>query len=128
MLKCSRIFKYVPSYKLALIGGIGTIQDTKNLFRRLRRKMITKVIILLSHQGKLEMWIDMFQMGHLPLKPAINISPPVPEEYEIRVIVWNTEDVPLVDSHFLTGEKCSDIYVKGYIIVNIEHCRRSDAF
>ncbi|XP_076223010.1 otoferlin [Nomia melanderi] len=67
-------------------------------------------------QGKLELWIDMFQFGELPPKPALDISPPVPREYEIRVVVWNTEDVPLVDSQFLTGEKCSDIYVKGWII------------
>ncbi|XP_067216226.1 otoferlin-like isoform X2 [Linepithema humile] len=67
-------------------------------------------------QGKLEMWIDMFQIGQLPPKPAVNIAPPTPEEYEIRVIVWNTEDVPLVESQFLTGEKCSDIYVKGWIL------------
>ncbi|XP_053997924.1 otoferlin-like [Hylaeus anthracinus] len=66
-------------------------------------------------QGKLELWVDMFQFDELPPKPAVDISPPVPEEYEIRVIVWNTEDVPLVDSQFLTGEKCSDIYVKGYV-------------
>ncbi|XP_012346891.1 fer-1-like protein 6 [Apis florea] len=61
------------------------------------------------------MWIDMFQVGEVPLKPPIDISPPVPEEYEIRVIVWNTADIPLVDSQFITGEKCSDIYVKGYL-------------
>ncbi|XP_072763326.1 LOW QUALITY PROTEIN: otoferlin, partial [Anoplolepis gracilipes] len=67
-------------------------------------------------QGKLEMWIDMFRIGQLPPKPAVNIAPPKPEEYEIRVIVWNTEDVPLVESQFLTGEKCSDIYVKGWIL------------
>lgn len=60
------------------------------------------------------MWIDMFRIGQLPPKPAVNITPPTPEEYEIRVIVWNTEDVPLIESQFLTGEKCSDIYVKGY--------------
>ncbi|KAL6424890.1 hypothetical protein ACFW04_010045 [Cataglyphis niger] len=67
-------------------------------------------------QGKLEMWIDMFRIGQLPPKPAVSIALPTPEEYEIRVIVWNTEDVPLVDSQFLTGEKCSDIYVKGWIL------------
>ncbi|KAI4503915.1 hypothetical protein M0802_001318 [Mischocyttarus mexicanus] len=64
-------------------------------------------------QGRLEVWIDMFPIGNLPPKPAVNISPIVPEEYEIRVIVWNTEDVPLVESQFLTGEMSSDIYVKG---------------
>ncbi|XP_025075892.1 otoferlin-like [Pogonomyrmex barbatus] len=67
-------------------------------------------------QGKLEMWVDMFRIGQLPPKSAVNISPPKPEEYEIRVIVWNTEDVPLIESQFLTGEKCSDIYVKGWIL------------
>ena len=57
----------------------------------------------------------MFPIDELPAKPAIDISPQAPEEYELRVTVWNTEDVPLVDNQFLTGEKCSDIYVKGYI-------------
>jgi len=65
------------------------------------------------------MWIDMFRIGQLPPKPAVNITPPTPEEYEIRVIVWNTEDVPLTESQFLTGEKCSDIYVKGYVIPRV---------
>nr|XP_034175477.1 otoferlin-like [Osmia lignaria] len=67
-------------------------------------------------QGKLELWIDMFQFDELPAKPPVDITAPVPEEYEIRVIVWNTEDVPLVESQFLTGEKCSDIYVKGWFL------------
>lgn len=70
-------------------------------------------------QGKLEMWIDMFQVGQLPPRAAVDIAPQAPERYEIRVIIWNTEDVPLVESQFLTGEKSSDIYVKGYAIVNI---------
>ena len=60
------------------------------------------------------MWIDMFPIDELPLKPSIDITPQPPVDYELRVIVWNTEDVPLVDNQFLTGEKCSDIYVKGY--------------
>lgn len=33
--------------------------------------------------------------------------------YELRIIIWNTEDVILEDSSFLTGEKSSDIYIKG---------------
>lgn len=33
--------------------------------------------------------------------------------YELRIIIWNTEDVILEDSNFLTGEKSSDIYIKG---------------
>ncbi|XP_035743561.1 otoferlin-like [Vespa mandarinia] len=67
-------------------------------------------------QGRLEVWVDMFPVGNLPPRPAVNITPLEPEEYEIRVIVWNTEDVPLMESQFLTGEKSSDIYVKGWIL------------
>ncbi|XP_071557570.1 otoferlin [Temnothorax nylanderi] len=72
-------------------------------------------VIEREDEGKLEIWIDMFRIGQLPPKPAVNITPPTSEEYEIRIIVWNTEDVPLTESQFLTGEKCSDIYVKGWI-------------
>ncbi|XP_015125981.1 otoferlin [Diachasma alloeum] len=67
-------------------------------------------------QGKLELWIDMFHVDDLPPKPPVDITPQSPEVYELRVIVWNTEDVPLVDNQFLTGEKCSDIYVKGWML------------
>lgn len=59
------------------------------------------------------MWIDMFPIDEMPVKPPVDITPLEPQDYELRVTVWNTEDVPLVDSQFLTGEKCSDIYVKG---------------
>lgn len=32
--------------------------------------------------------------------------------YELRVVIWNTEDVVLDDVNPLTGEMSSDIYVK----------------
>ena len=34
--------------------------------------------------------------------------------YELRVIIWNTEDVLMDEINLVTGEACSDIYVKGY--------------
>lgn len=43
----------------------------------------------------------------------VNIEPREPSIHELRVIVWNTEDVILVDDIFFSGEKISDIYVKG---------------
>ncbi|XP_070555330.1 otoferlin-like isoform X1 [Ptychodera flava] len=66
-------------------------------------------------QGKLEMWIDMFPLDMPPPAAPVDITPRKPKTYELRVIIWNTYDVILEDSSVLTGEKMSDIYVKGWL-------------
>ena len=33
--------------------------------------------------------------------------------YELRIVVWNTDEVVMDDTNVITGEKCSDIFVKG---------------
>ncbi|XP_027765444.1 otoferlin-like, partial [Empidonax traillii] len=35
--------------------------------------------------------------------------------YELRVIVWNTDEVILEDDDYFTGEKSSDIFVRGWL-------------
>ncbi|VVD00185.1 unnamed protein product [Leptidea sinapis] len=66
-------------------------------------------------QGRLQMWIDMFPMD-MPLpRSAVDISPRVPQSFELRVIIWNTDEVVLEDDEFFSGEKMSDIYVKGWV-------------
>ncbi|XP_074919664.1 otoferlin isoform X4 [Chelonoidis abingdonii] len=66
-------------------------------------------------QGRLEMWVDMFPMDMPAPGPAIDISPRKPKRYELRVIVWNTDEVILEDDDFFTGEKSSDIFVRGWL-------------
>ncbi|ETE73677.1 Otoferlin, partial [Ophiophagus hannah] len=66
-------------------------------------------------QGRLELWVDMFPMDMPAPGPAIDISPRKPKKYELRVIIWNTDEVVLEDDDYFTGEKSSDIFVRGWL-------------
>uniref|UniRef100_A0A8C5TJ51 Otoferlin n=1 Tax=Malurus cyaneus samueli TaxID=2593467 RepID=A0A8C5TJ51_9PASS len=68
-----------------------------------------------DENGRLEMWVDMFPMDMPAPGPAIDISPRKPKKYELRVIVWNTDEVILEDDDYFTGEKSSDIFVRGWL-------------
>uniref|UniRef100_A0A3B3D8C6 Fer-1 like family member 4 n=1 Tax=Oryzias melastigma TaxID=30732 RepID=A0A3B3D8C6_ORYME len=65
-------------------------------------------------QGHLHLWVDMFPTD-IPAPPPVDIKPRLPERYELRVIIWNTDDVFLDDVNPFTGDPSSDIYVKGWI-------------
>ncbi|XP_073329456.1 fer-1-like protein 6 [Pagrus major] len=80
--------------------------ETRTLFNKARPGM---------DQGQVQMWIDMFPMDLPHPGPSVDISPRKPKGYELRIIIWNTEDVILEDSNFLTGQQSSDIYIKGWL-------------
>ncbi|XP_071949270.1 myoferlin-like isoform X3 [Antedon mediterranea] len=65
-------------------------------------------------QGKLQMWVDVFPI-HLgfPSTP-FDVQVRQPKSYELRCIIWNTKDVKL-DETSITGERMSDIYIKGWL-------------
>ncbi|XP_078275356.1 fer-1-like protein 4 [Rhinoraja longicauda] len=65
-------------------------------------------------QGQVLMWVDMFPVDS-PAPPPVNIKPRQPISYELRVIIWNTDDVALDDVNPLTGVRSSDIYIKGWL-------------
>uniref|UniRef100_A0A671QI43 Otoferlin n=1 Tax=Sinocyclocheilus anshuiensis TaxID=1608454 RepID=A0A671QI43_9TELE len=66
-------------------------------------------------QGRVEMWVDMFPKDMPAPGPALDISPRKPKKFELRVIVWNTDEVVLEDDDIFTGEKSSDIFVRGWL-------------
>jgi hypothetical protein len=67
-------------------------------------------------QGQLRMWVDIFPkyLGRIP--PAVNISPRRPRKYVLRVVIYNTKNIPLTDHSLITGEANTDIYVKGMLM------------
>lgn len=60
-------------------------------------------------------WPRSFLLPAAPLRNpsrVLKLSSNTFPSYELRVIIWNTEDVVLDDVNPLTGELSSDIYVK----------------
>jgi len=51
-----------------------------------------------SPQGQIIMWLEMLTPDEAQKRPAMKIGPPDPEEFELRVVVWETRDcVPIYD-------------------------------
>jgi len=62
-----------------------------------------------NSQGQLELWLDIMTPEEAASHPKIEISPPLPRNFELRMVIWNTKDVTFKDA------KMSDIFVVGYI-------------
>ena len=72
--------------------------------------------------GKVELWVEMMTPQEARQVPMFDIKPPPPEQFELRVVVWKTDDVPMKTKD---GESKVDMYVKvsfiGYESVESDH-------
>lgn len=80
-------------------------------------------------QGKIQMWIDMFlindyKMDSLPKPVDVNVRKP--KKFQLRVVIFNTKNVILDDTNVVTGERKSDIYVKGFMCDKMHESQQTD--
>ena len=66
-------------------------------------------------QGYLEMFVDIFPRADGPVPQELDIGVRQPEDMVLRIIVWNTKDVDLLDNPLYQDEPTSDIYVKAFL-------------
>ncbi|XP_074144514.1 LOW QUALITY PROTEIN: fer-1-like protein 5 [Sminthopsis crassicaudata] len=76
-------------------------------------------------QGKVQLWVDIFPLHLGPPGPAVNISLRKAKRYELRCIIWETRNVDLQDVN-ITGERMSDIYIKGWMHDMEEDMQKTD--
>eukprot|EP00475_Leptophrys_vorax_P034621 TRINITY_DN5614_c0_g1_i4.p1 TRINITY_DN5614_c0_g1~~TRINITY_DN5614_c0_g1_i4.p1 ORF type:complete len:991 (+),score=303.70 TRINITY_DN5614_c0_g1_i4:225-2975(+) len=74
-------------------------------------------------QGKLTLWVDIMTPQDAKKNKLINIKPPAPVEYELRVIIWKTEDVTIKDE--ITEQ--NDLYLTGtFDVPKLQQRQRTD--
>lgn len=77
-------------------------------------------------QGRLMMWVDMFDRDEGKPPPPIDVTPRTPEPWELRCIIYNTAEVVLNDTSLFSNEKSADIYVRGWMLGVGEDDQKTD--
>ena len=99
-----------------LIGE--TVIDLENRFFSKKWQKLKNIVPIETHElihpfhryernGRITLWLEIHQ---LPIKEdkIWDIIPKPPSEFELRVVIWEVDDVPSMDV-----EDCSDLYIEG---------------
>ena len=78
-------------------------------------------------QGTLELFVEIIPTESAVPRhcTAMDVSPRRAIPYELRVVILNSEDIPLDEINPITGEASSDIYVKGWL-QEADHAQSTD--
>jgi hypothetical protein len=63
-----------------------------------------------TSQGVLQIWMEILDSENAALIPPIKIQPPVPQKFEIRVIIWRAEEVKDKESSDI-----NDYFIKAWM-------------
>jgi hypothetical protein len=74
-------------------------------------------------QGIMRLWLDILPQSQVAQNPAWNISLPVPQKFEIRLIVWKVKGVLDYDGGSLPS---ADLYFKCWLETQPKSVHRSD--
>ncbi|RLO09267.1 hypothetical protein DYB28_001205, partial [Aphanomyces astaci] len=61
-------------------------------------------------QGSLQLWVDILTPAQAALYEPVNIEPPPPQKFEIRVVIWRSEGVTDRDMNTM-----NDLFVKAWM-------------
>ena len=67
-------------------GGTGVIK------RPVEQRMLT-VAGSKHSQGTLKLWCDVLTMEEAKKNPPVNIRPPPPEPFELRLVIWDASEM-----------------------------------
>ena len=67
-------------------------------------------------QGKLKLWMEMMSPSEAKKYPMIDIRPPEMEPYELRVVVWECKDCPIMD----TTTNMNDLYITAEMVTTVK--------
>ena len=83
-----------------------TLHDTTRTTASQGKHTTLTLILLVAHlflpclhcvSGTLDLWVDMLTPAEVRSYKPFDIRLPPPEEYELRVVIWNTEGVKACD-------------------------------